>query len=287
MEYYTLNNGLKIPAIGSGSNTFGKDDEDLKSPYTGNFTPLYQAIENGYTFFDCAKSYGNEAGMGDAFVKSGTKRENYFILSKIPNKPEYFESEESIRACAQSTLDDLHTDYLDMYLIHQPISYEDQALGKPMDKDKIVFVYKVLEKMYKEGIFKSIGVANFTPEQLDILMNETEVVPAANQFRSNPATRNIETVEYCQKHGILPMAHSPMNFTVKAFDTASNLAAEYRALAGKIGEKYGKGWGQVLLRYDYQKGICAIPKTHFPEFQKQNIDIFDFELTPEEMAQLY
>ena len=287
MEYFVLNNGVRIPAIGSGTNTFGRDSSDLKAPVTGNFQPLYDAVANGYEFFDCARSYGNEAGLGESFEKLGIDRSKLFLLSKIPNKPEFFESEKAVRDCLENSLRDLRTDYLDMYMIHQPISYADQALGKPMDTDTIVRVYRVLEALYREGKVRSIGVANFTPAQLAVLMERTEVVPAANQFRSNPASRSTETITFCKAHGILPMAHSPMNFTMKAFTVSDDLAEKFRTLAGKIGSKYGKSWGQVLLRYDYQMGICAIPKTHTPERQRQNINIFDFALTPEEMNQLY
>lgn len=287
MNFFTLNNGVSIPAVGSGTNTFGRDSSDLKAPPTGNFQPLYDAVANGYTFFDCAKSYGNEAGLGETFASLGVERSKLFLLSKIPNKPEFFANEQTVRGCLESTLRDLRTDYLDMYMIHQPISYADQALGKPMDADEIVRVYKILESLYREGKVRSIGVANFTPAQLTVLMERTEIVPAANQFRCNPASRNAETVAFCKEHGILPMAHSPMNFTLKAFTVSDDLAERYRALAGEIGSKYGKSWSQVLLRYDYQLGICTIPKTHTPERQKQNIDIFDFSLTQEEMIRLY
>ena len=287
MEYFKLNAGFEIPAVGTGSNTFGKESGDLKSAYTGDFTPLYSALDNGYRLIDCAKSYGNEEGMGDALLKSGLRRDEYYIINKIPNKPEFFNSPASVRSCVESSLKAMKTDYFDIYMIHQPVSYEDKAKGLPMKTDEVLMVWAELEKLQQEGLLRSIAVANFTVEQLEILLNNSAITPAVNQFRSNPAMRNKDIVDYCKANGILPMAHSPMNFTAAAFSVSTDVAAEYKALAGKIGEKYGKSWGQVLLRWDYQNGICAVPKSHSSGNQKQNIDIFDFKLTEEEMAQLY
>ena len=287
MEYFRLNAGFEIPAIGTGSNTFGKETGDFKSAYTGDFTPLFNALDAGYRLIDCAKSYGNEEGMGDALLKSGLKREEYCLINKIPNKPEWFKDATSVRACVASSLKAMKTDYFDIYLIHQPVSYEDQAKGLPMKEDEIAMVWAELEKLYKEGIIRAAGVANFTVSQLEILLKNSEVTPVVNQFRCNPAARNKDIVDFCKTKGILPMAHSPMNFTHAVAKVSADVAEEYKALAGKTGEKYGKSWGQVLLRFDYQSGICAIPKSMNPDRVKQNIDIFDFELTEEEMAQLY
>ena len=287
MEYFKLNAGFEIPAIGTGSNSFGKETSDFKSAYTGDFTPLYNAVEAGYRLFDCAKSYGNEEGMGEALKKSGLARSDYFIINKIPNRPEFFKDAASVRACVEGSLKAMQTDYFDIYMIHQPISYDDQAKGLPMKKDEILMVWNTLGELNKEGKLRAIAVANFTVEQLQFLLDNSTVVPAADQIRCNPAARNKEITDFCKARGILPMAHSPMNFTLGAMKTAADVAEDYKALAAKTGEKYGKSWGQVLLRWDYQNGICAIPKSHTFARQKQNIDIFDFELSAEDMAQLY
>ncbi len=287
MEYFNLNAGFDIPAVGTGSNSFGKETSDYTSAYTGDFTPLYNAIENGYTLFDCAKAYGNETGMGDALLKSGLKRSDYYIINKIPNKPEFFADPAAVRGCVESSLKAFHTDYFDIYMIHQPISRADQQLGLPMKKDEILMVYTTLVELCKEGKIRAAAVSNFTVSQLQFLIENTSVIPAVDQIRCNPAARNRDIVEYCKAQGILPMAHSPMNFSVVAGKKDADAAEKYRILAGKIGEKYGKTWGQVLLRYDFQSGIGTIPKSHKAVNQKLNIDIFDFSLTDEEMSVLY
>ena len=287
MEYFKLNAGFDIPAVGTGTNSFGKESGDLKSAYIGDFTPLFSALDCGYRLIDCARSYGNEEGIGEALEKSGLKRSDYYIINKIPNKPEFFKDAASVRECVEGSLKKMRMDYFDIYMIHQPISYEDQAKGLPMKKDEVLMVWNELEKLSKEGKLRAIAVANFNVEQLQFLLDNSSTAPAVDQFRCNPAIRNSEIAEFCKSKGILPMAHSPMNFTQAAFKVSANVADEFKALASGIGEKYGKSWGQVLLRYDYQKGICAIPKSHSAGNQKKNIDIFDFELSAEEMAQLY
>lgn len=284
MEFFRLNNDVLIPAIGSGTNTFGRDNEDLKSVPTGNFTMMEDAIRNGYRFFDSAISYGNEEGVGTCLKHCGIPREDFFILSKIPNRVPYNVNSESIRKSVTESLDRMQMPYFDLYTIHQAVDYNSPD-GK-MNVEVTVRLFKELYELYKEGLFRSLGVANFDVEQLKILMDATGIVPACDQIRSNPAQRNLETVEFCKTNNILPMAHSPMNFTTGGFSIDQERKASFLPLATKIGEKYGKGWGQVMLRYNFQTGICSIPKTHFPEFQRQNLDIFDFELTEEEMQAL-
>ena len=285
MEYFKLNNGTEIPAIGSGTNTFGRDNSDLKSKPTGNYSAMVSTIEAGYRFFDCAISYGNQDGVGKCILESGIPREEFYVLSKIPNRVPYNVDEESIRKSVEQSLLESGLGYYDMFMVHQAVDYNSPD-GK-MNKEVTVNLYKVLEKLYKEGVFKTLAVANFNAEQLDILMSETEIVPACDQIRSNPANRNQETVDFCKKHGIVPMAHSPMNFTIAGFNVDEVCAEAYKKTASEIGEKYGKSWGQVLLRSNFQKGIISIPKSHTPKYQKENIDIFDFELSDEEMEKLF
>lgn len=284
MEYFELNNGVRMPVIGSGTNSFGRDCDDLKTAPTGNFTMMEAAIQNGYRFFDSAISYGNEEGIGACIAQSGIDRKEFFILSKIPNRAPYNCSPDNIRQSVEDSLKRMQTDYFDLYTIHQAVDYNSPD-GK-MNAPVTIALYKELEKLYHEGYFRALGVANFTPEQLQILMDATDIVPACNQIRSNPALRNMETVRFCKENGIVPIAHSPMNFTRGAFKVDQDCKDRFLPIAKEIAAKYEKGWGQVMLRWNYQAGICSIPKTHNSLHQQQNLDIFDFALTEEEMARL-
>jgi diketogulonate reductase-like aldo/keto reductase len=287
LEFFKLNAGFEIPAVGTGTNTFGREASDFKSAFTGDFTPLLNAVEAGYTLFDCARSYGNEEGIGETLRKCGLSRHEYFIINKIPNRPEFFKDASSVRSCVEGSLKAMQTDHFDVYMIHQPVSYEDQAKGLPMKGGEILMVWNELEDLLREGKIRAIAVANFNAEQLQFLLDNASVPPALDQIRCNPAVRNTGVLDLCKKNGIIPMAHSPMNFSLAAMKPAGQVAEEYKALASGIGRKYGKSWGQVLLRWDFQNGICTIPKSHTFDRQKQNIDIFDFTLSPEDMAQLY
>lgn len=287
MEYFELNNGVSLPALGTGTNTFGRDDDDLRSAPTGNFTAMEDAIRCGYELFDCAMSYGNEEGLGTCLAESGIPRERFSILNKIRNSAPYNVSPESVRQCVKDSLARMRTDYYDLFLVHQAIDPEIAKVGGSMDVERTVALYHELEHMYEEGVFRAIGVANFNKEQLEVLIENCSIVPAVNQIRYNPACRNIETVEFCKDNGIIPMAHSPLNFEYALFKVDEAKKAEYRAKASEIGEKYGKSWVQVLLRWNYQYGVCSIPKSSNPANQKANLDIFDFELTQDEMDSLF
>ena len=286
MKYFELSNGVRLPAIGTGTNTFGRDDDNLMSKPTGNFTAMYDAIKSGYEFYDSAISYGNEEGIGACLQESGIARDKLFILSKIPNRPPFNVDRGSIRQSVKDSLSRMRMDYYDLYLIHQPVDPAVAKMGGGMDAEKTLALYAALEELYEEGVFRAIGVANFNEEQLKILLDGCKIKPMVNQIRTNPACRSLNTVEFCKQNGIVPMAHSPLNFTAKPFTVDSEKKAQFIEAAAPIGTKYGKSWAQVLLRWNYQAGICSIPKSSNPKNQLANLDIFDFELTPEEFASL-
>ena len=174
----------------------------------------------------------------------------------------------------------------DLFLIHQAVDPKIAAEGGKMDVETTCTLYHVLEELYHEYIFRAIGVSNFNTEQLQILMESCSVPPMVDEIRSNPAQRNLDTVNYCKEHGILPLAHSPMNFTAGAFQVDQAVAATFRAKAGEIGAAHGQSWAQVLLRWNYEMGICSIPKSSNPKNQSANLEIFDFQLTKEEFDAL-
>ena len=262
MENLKLANGVEIPAIGSGTNSFAKVD----GKYDGQTDEVVSAIKAGYNFFDTAESYGNEEAVGNGIIESGVGRENIFIATKMRTKQfgqegPYHNSPEDAKAAIERSLAKLKTDYIDLYLIHMPWDNNEEAAA----------VWKVLEEYYKKGVLKAIGVSNFTVEDLQYLLDHCEVKPMINQVKIAPGKPNEEIVEFCQANGIVPMAWGPLKFDADKTELE------------KIGAKYGKSWAQVVLRRNFQRGIVSIPKAHSFDHQKANLDIFDFELTDEEV----
>ena len=265
MDYFRLANGLEIPAIGSGTNSFAKVKSEVGSQYDGHTDEVLSAIKAGYTLFDTAESYGNEEAIGNGITESGAGRENIFIITKMRTRimgqdTASWKPEDAVAAIERS-LAKLKTGYIDLYLIHMPWGNDDET----------VEIWKVLEDYYDRGVLKAIGVSNFTVPDLQNLLDNCRIRPMADEIKVAPGTPNEEIVDFCQKEGILPIAWGPLNFK------------EDKASLQEIGDRYGKSWAQVVLRRNFQKGILSIPKSHSYEHQKANLDIFDFELTEEEM----
>lgn len=258
MKKITLNNGVKSPVLGTGTNTYGKENNDYQGKLNGNFSALQSAIELGYRLVDTAISYRNEAGVGETVAKSGVPREEFFLTTKIPPKEKYIGNKEAVRATIDNSLKNLQTDVIDLYLIHHPIE-EERLLQS---------TWEVLEEYTKVGKLKAIGVSNFSVELLETLKKYATIQPAVNQIESNPGNWNDEIIEYCLKNGIVPEAWGPMKTN-----------AEQREVLNKVGEKFGKSWAQVLLAYQIERGVMVIPKSHNPKNQQANLDVFDFSLT--------
>lgn len=254
----TLNNGVKIPQLGLG--VWKASDAEAEFAVT-------TAINNGYRLIDTATIYGNEVGVGRAVSASGVAREELFITTKLWNGDQGYD--ETIRAFEKS-LTALGLEYVDLYLIHWPT---------PM-YNKYVDTWKAFEKLYADGRIKAIGVSNFKPHHLQELMSQTKIVPAVNQIELHPRFTQAETREYCAKHGIAVESWSPIGGAVGA----GNVLAE--PVLATIGEKYGKSPAQVVLRWHVQLGLIVIPKSVHEERIKQNIDVFDFELSDDDMAQI-
>ena len=260
MEMMKLANGLEIPAVGSGTNSFAKID----GKYDGHTDEVVSAIKAGYRFFDTAESYGNEEAVGAGIIESGIGRENIFISTKMRTRnmgqDEASWKPEDAVAAIERSLKKLKTDYIDLYLIHMP-------WGKPEETREI---WKVFEEYYDRGVLKSIGVSNFTIPDLEDLLAHCRIRPMVDQVKIAPGSPNAELVAYMKANGIIPMAWGPLRFDLD------------KTHLKVIGEKYGKNWAQVVLRRNFQKGIVSIPKSHSFEHQKENLEIFDFELTEEE-----
>lgn len=265
METVTLNNEIEFPLLGTGTNTYGKENNEYQGELSGDFKALESAIELGYRLIDTAISYRNEAGVGETIAKSGVPREEFYLTTKIPPKEEYIKNRETVKATVENSLKNLQTDYIDLYLIHQPIK----------DVDQLKLTWEVLEGFVKDGKLRSIGVSNFSIEDLKTLDKFASVKPAVNQIQSNPTNWNNEVINYMLEEGITPQAWGPMKTTSEQQDKLE-----------QISDKYGKSWGQVLLRYQIQRGVIVIPKSHNPKNQAANLDIFDFDLTSEDCLKI-
>lgn len=251
----TLRNGVEVPQLGFGLYKIAEGADEL----------VKSAIQLGYRHLDNAQVYWNEDQVGRGWCATGIAREELFITSKLGNANH---EPEAARESFAKTLEDLQTDYVDLFLIHWPVPMlYGGDVGMP---------WAVLEEFLAEGRARAIGVSNFEPQHLDKLLQTANVVPMVNQVESHPFFPNLETHEYNAAHGIVTEAWSPL---------ARGRAVTDPTLAG-IGEKYGKSAAQVAIRWGLQRGDILFPKASSVERQRENLDVFDFELTDEEMAQI-
>lgn len=260
MKYINLNDDVKIEIVGSGTNTFGKKDNQYGGDLSGNTDEMEWAIENGYRHFDSAQLYNNEEVVGTAINNSSIDRGEFFITTKLNMKLSY-DSMDDVRAEIDNSLAKLQTDYVDLFLLHTPTSH-----------DKMLNIWSVLEDYYKRGVFKSIGVSNFDKENLDYLMEHAEVKPSVNQIKSSVNEWNNELIDVNRKHGVATVAWGPLG----------GIDDDAKQVLQEIGDKYGKTHTQVVLRYQIERDVIVIPKSHNKERQAQNIDVFDFELSDED-----
>jgi len=254
----TLNNGLEMPLIGYGVFRVPEGDDLAEAVKT--------AIAKGYRSIDTAQVYRNEESVGRgirAAIDEGlVTREELFVTSKVWN--DGLSYEETL-AAYDSSLEKLGLDYLDLYLVHWP----------GIDTN-YVNVYKALEKVYQDGRVRSIGVSNFHVHHLEHLLKETSVVPVINQIEFHPHLTQEEVRAFCKEKGIQAEAWSPL----------MNGSLLEESLIQQLASKYGKTPAQIVLRYDVQHGVVTIPKTMTPARMTENLTVFDFALTEEEMAQL-
>lgn len=251
MEYVTLNNGIKMPKVGFGVFQITDKEECTKV--------VLDAIDAGYRLIDTAQAYGNEEAVGEAILKSPVPREDLFITTKVwISNAGYEKAKESI----EESLKKMKLDYLDLVLIHQPVS---DYYG----------TYKAMEDLNKEGKIRAIGVSNFYPDRLADLSLFNEVTPAVNQIEINPFHQQLIAQEVNNKYGVQLQAWAP--FAEGKNGMFDNLTLK------SIGDKYDKSVAQVILRWLLQRGIVPLAKTVNKERMKQNIDIFNFELSEDDM----
>ena len=246
----TLNNGIQMPMLGFGTNTL-RDTTGVRC--------VSEAISVGYRLIDTAHIYGNEEAVGEGIKLSGIKREELFITSKLWVDDSGYEGTKKAFA---TSLNKLGLDYLDLYLIHRP-------------RGDVKGSWKAMEELYKEGKIRAIGVSNFQPDQLDELMTYANIKPAINQIETHVFFQQNASYEYLKKSQVQLEAWSP-------FAAGRNEIFKNQILA-EIGKKYKKSNAQVSLRWHYQRGIIAIPRSSQKEHMIENLDIFDFELSNSDM----
>ncbi|MCH6264132.1 MULTISPECIES: aldo/keto reductase [Neobacillus] len=249
----TLHNGVEMPWFGLGVFKVQEGSEVIDS--------VKAAIKNGYRSIDTAAVYQNEEGVGQGIRESGVSREELFITSKVWNSDQGYES--ALQAY-ETSLNKLGLDYLDLYLIHWP--------GKNKFKD----TWKALEKLYKDGRVRAIGVSNFKVHHLEELLKDAEIKPMVNQVEYHPHLTQKDLLAFCQKEGIQLEAWSPLKQGKLLNDP--NLS--------DIARKYGKSVAQVILRWDLQSKVVTIPKSIKEQRIIENADIFDFDLSTEDMARI-
>jgi 2,5-diketo-D-gluconate reductase A len=254
MEFVTLNNGVKMPILGFG--VF-----QIPDPAACEQAVL-EAISVGYRSIDTAASYGNEESVGRAIAASGVDRKELFITTKLWIQGQGFEG--TLQAFEQS-MQKLGLDYLDLYLIHQP--YGD-VFGE----------WRAMEKLYKEGRIRAIGISNFHPDRVVDLMIHTEIVPAVNQVETHPFQQQIANQAFMQENNIQIECWAPFAEGKNGMFT--------NELLGAIASKHNKSIAQVILRWLVQRGVVTIPKTVSRERMAENFNIFDFQLSEDEMAQI-
>jgi diketogulonate reductase-like aldo/keto reductase len=263
--WITLQNGVKMPKIGFGLALIekGRVMRDV----------VDTAIEAGYRLFDNAPIYGNEDAFGEALRNNGVKREEVFISSKLRNSQHRYE--DALKAF-DSSRKALGVDYLDMYMIHFPCP----------EYDLYCEAWRALEHLYQEGSVRAIGVSNFHVTHLEKIFSVCEIQPAVNELECNPYLSIAPLREYCRARNIWPEAWFPLGgpaVTLSGKATPGKRLLEDELLIS-LGEKYGKSTAQIVLRWHCQSDIIAIPKSAKPHRIRENIDIFDFELSDEDMA---
>lgn len=250
MEYVTLNNGVKMPMVGIG--TFLLQPEDAEAA-------VFHALKEGYRLIDTANAYVNEKAVGRAMKKSGVVREDIFLETKL--WPPFYEQEDAV----EKTLERLDTDYIDLLLIHQPAG-------------NYLAGYRLMEKAYKEGKVKAIGLSNFTKEQIEEILNTCEVKPTILQTEVHPYAQEKELKAFLDREGIVIQAWYPLGH--------GDAILLQEPLFAKLGEKYKKSSAQIILRWHVQERNIVIPGSKNPAHIRDNFAIFDFTLTEEEMAEI-
>ena len=254
METVKLNNGIEMPLEGFG--VFQVPDPAVCEQ------AVLDAIATGYRLIDTAAAYMNEEAVGKAIAKCGVPREELFITTKLWVQDASYEG---AKAAIETSLRKLGLDYIDLYLIHQPMG-------------DYIGAYRAMEEAYKAGKLRAIGVCNCYPQILTDICETVDVIPSVNQVELHPFFQQENALALMKEYGVQPEAWGPF--------AEGNHGIFTHPVLTKIGEKYGKSAAQVALRWNVQRGVIVIPKSVHKERMEQNIDIWDFQLSDEDMAEI-
>ena len=256
-DSFTLSNGVHIPCIGLG--TWQTDGDTTKAA-------IHTALAAGYRLIDTAAAYGNERSVGEAVRTSGIPREEVFVTSKLRNACHGYSA---TMQAFELTLEKLDLDYLDLYLIHWPNPVQYRTIWQKATID----TWRAFVELYRAGRIRAIGVSNFMPHHIDMVEQATGVTPMVNQLKLCPGITQPEAVSYCKSRNILVEAYSP-------FGTGGIFQSPEMQV---LSDKYRKSIGQICLKWSLQMGYLPLPKSGNPERIRENLDIFDFTLSEEDV----
>lgn len=254
MQTYTLNNGIEKQSLGLGTYLIPNDKVTKV---------VNDALEIGYQAIDTAQFYDNEQGIGKAIKESGIKRDKLFITTKVWNSHHGYDN---TLAAFEKSLENLQTDYIDLYLIHWPTPMYDQY----------VEMYRALEKLCEDGVVRAIGVSNFQIDHLERILNECNIKPVVNQVECHPYLQQRQLKEFCQKNDIYIEAWSPLGRGRLLEDETIQ----------QIAKQHGKTVAQVIIRWHLEQGSIVIPKSVTKRRLQENFDVFDFSLTEDDLAKI-
>ena len=260
IEHYVLNNGVEIPAVAFGT---------YKAADGKSADVIRAAIGAGYRYFDTASFYGTETYLAEAIRESGIPRREFFIASKLWKDEMGYEN---VKSAFERTLNNLRTDYLDLYLIHWPLPEPGYKDWKQLDKE----TWRAMEELYHAGKVRAIGLSNFLPHHIENILEDCRVRPAVDQIEYHPGYSQEAVVNYCRERGILVQAWSPIG--------RSRVLDE--PLVKELAAKYGVSPAQICLKFAVQRNIIPLPKSSSEDRMRENLDLYSFELEQDDIWRL-
>lgn len=260
IEHYVLNNGVEIPAVAFGT---------YKAADGKSADVIRAAIGAGYRYFDTASFYGTETYLAEAIRESGIPRREFFIASKLWKDEMGYEN---VKSAFERTLNNLRTDYLDLYLIHWPLPEPGYKEWRQLDKE----TWRAMEELYEAGKIRAIGLSNFLPHHIENILKDCRVRPAVDQIEYHPGYSQEAVVNYCRERGILVQAWSPIG--------RSRVLDE--PLVKELAAKYGVSPAQICLKFAVQRNIIPLPKSSSEDRMRENLDLYSFELEQDDIWRL-